>query len=285
MNTTHLLIRQECKYLLLAHNTYTTLYAQPTQLYTQVIIPAHLTPNTLWTYDTAILIHILLAGLLILTCQWHWAYSELDLFIATESGSLALDLVRIFGIHLTLASPLCFGYGLIHLAGDSTGLWTSDAYGLVGVIRPTKPMHSMLDLATPSFASIPANHLAAGYIGTVVGIWHISTRPLNSIHSLLGLGNLESVLASSIAAIPFVSFLVSASVWYSSITAPTELLGPSRYQWDNAYCSYEITSRLKQVKARVVVTLWDQVPDKLVLYDYMLGAIHLKEACSVTVQC
>jgi photosystem II CP47 chlorophyll apoprotein len=58
------------------------------------------------------------------------------------------------------------------------------------------------------------------------------------------MGNLEVVLASSISAVFFIGFLVSSSMWYASVTTPIELLGPSRYQWDNAYFALDIGSRL-----------------------------------------
>merc|ERR1719379_686357 len=32
--------------------------------------------NTFWTYESVILSHILLSGLLLLSCQWHWIYTE-----------------------------------------------------------------------------------------------------------------------------------------------------------------------------------------------------------------
>ena len=35
----------------------------------------------------------------------------------------------------------------------------------------------------------------------------------------------------------FVAFSIPvAGVWYSGVTSPLELLGPSRFQWNNAYC-------------------------------------------------
>ena len=82
------------------------------------------------------------------------------------------------------------------------------------------------------------------------------------------MGNLEVVLASSIAAVFFIRFIVSASMWYGSSTTPIELVGPSRYQWDNAYFALDIGSRINTA-ALGLKDAWDQVPDKLVLYDYI----------------
>ena len=58
-------------------------------------------------------------------------------------------------------------------------------------------------------------------------------------------------------------------MWYASVTTPIELLGPSRYQWDNAYFTLDIGSRLDSTNSIVSSSKWDQVPDKLVLYDYI----------------
>jgi photosystem II CP47 chlorophyll apoprotein len=73
--------------------------------------------NPYWTYETVGVAHILLSGLCILAAFWHWAYWDLDVFISSTPGKLLLDLNRIFGIHLCLASLLCFGFGLAHLSG------------------------------------------------------------------------------------------------------------------------------------------------------------------------
>ena len=83
------------------------------------------------------------------------------------------------------------------------------------------------------------------------------------------MGNLEVVLASSISAVFFIGLIVSSSMWYISVTTPIELLGPSRYQWDNAYFALDIGSRLDGASSIVSGSIWDQVPDKLVLYDYI----------------
>jgi photosystem II CP47 chlorophyll apoprotein len=85
--------------------------------------------NPYWTYETVSIAHILLSGFSILAAFWHWAYWDLDLFLT--SGKLVLDLNRIFGIHLCLASLLSFGFGLAHLSGlGGPGIWTSDSFGL-----------------------------------------------------------------------------------------------------------------------------------------------------------
>nr|GLL25335.1 PSII 47 kDa protein, chloroplast [Ipomoea trifida] len=48
------------------------------------------------------------------------------------------------------------------------------------------------------------------------------------------MGNIETVLSSSIAAVFFAAFVVAGTMWYGSATTPIELFGPTRYQWDQA---------------------------------------------------
>lgn len=225
-----------------------------------------------WTYEAAIVSHIILSGLLTLASQWHWAYSELDLFISTTSGNLVLDLNRILGIHLSLSALLCFGYGIAHLSGASgPGIWTSDAYGLLGSVRGVKPSYALTGLIFSSYGTITANHIISGVLGLLAGIWHTSSRPQPALYSLVAMGNLEGVLSSSIGAVLFCAGIVSTSMWYGSATTPIELLGPTRYQWDNAYFALDIGSRINSQNSVALTSSWDQIPDKLVLYDYIGG--------------
>ena len=127
-----------------------------------------------------------------------------------------------------------------------------------------------------------------GLLGAVVGLWHMSSRPGKAIYKLLNMGNLEEVLASSIAAVLFIAFLISGAMWYGCLSAATELYGPSRYQWDKGYFCVDIERRVKSPGSTayqgayqggstasagagsiLFTTAWEQVPDKLVLYDYI----------------
>jgi photosystem II CP47 chlorophyll apoprotein len=83
------------------------------------------------------------------------------------------------------------------------------------------------------------------------------------------MGNIEGVLASSLAALLFTGGLVQAGVWYGGVTSPIELFGPSRYHWDNAYFSLDIERRVKSIDSVFLNKAWEQVPDKLMLYDYI----------------
>lgn len=228
-----------------------------------------LTTNPYWTYETVSVAHILLSGFSILAAFWHWAYWDLDVFLSSSTSSLLLDLNRIFGIHLTLASLLCFGFGLAHLTGFfGPGLWTSDSFGLLGSVRFVKPVYSIA-LGPFSYGVISSNHISAGFFGLTIGLWHISSRPGPLLYNLLGMANLESVLSTSIAAVFWITFIVEALMWYGSVSTAIELFGPSRYHWDNGYFSLDIERRVKSNDGVFLNKAFEQIPDKLVLYDYI----------------
>ena len=228
------------------------------------------TASTQWSYELVCTSQVILSGLLILSALWHWSYSELRVFISSLSGLLVIDLNRIFGIHLILASLLCFGFGVAHLSGTyGPGMWTTDGYGLLGRVRCVRPVYSLIALIPSSYGVVTSNHILAGYTGIAISLWHIATRPAPTLYGLLGMGNIETVLASSIAAVFFIAYIVSGSMWYASVSTPIELLGPSRYNWDNCYFALELGMRVKAALPVFLTRSWDQVPDKLVLYDYI----------------
>ena len=70
-----------------------------------------------WSYEGVATAHIILSGLLFLASIWHWVYWDLDLFRDPRTNKPALDLPKIFGIHLVLSGILCFGFGGLHLTG------------------------------------------------------------------------------------------------------------------------------------------------------------------------
>ena len=89
-----------------------------------------------------------------------------------------MDLNQVFGIHLCLASLLCYGFGLAHLTGlYGPGMWTSDSFGIVGSIRTVKPIYSVISLSPFCYGVITSNHIVAGFFGTAIRLWHITTRP------------------------------------------------------------------------------------------------------------
>jgi photosystem II CP47 chlorophyll apoprotein len=58
-----------------------------------------MTPG-IWSFEGVALTHM---GLLFLAAIWHWVYWDLDLFQDPRTGEPALDLPKIFGIHLLLS--------------------------------------------------------------------------------------------------------------------------------------------------------------------------------------
>jgi photosystem II CP47 chlorophyll apoprotein len=164
-----------------------------------------------WTFELVALSHIVLSGLLILGALWHWSYWDLDLFISKTSGLLLIDLPKVFGIHLLLASILCFGFGYFHLSGlYGPGIWSSDSYGLVGSIRSIKPIYSLISISSSRYGVISSHHIISGLLGILVSLFHISSRPQALLFQLVSMQSLESVLSSSIIAVSLASLINSS---------------------------------------------------------------------------
>ena len=183
---------------------------------------------------------------------------------------MVLDLNQIYGIHLGIAAILSFGFGLAHLSGLlGPGMWTGDVFGLVGSIRLVKPIYSVMDLGPFSYGVIISNHIVGGFFGIWIAFFHMSSRPGALLYKVSTMGNLEEVLCTSIAALFWTAFLNEALMWYASVSANLELFGPSRYHWDNAYFSLDIEGRVSSVNSMHLNKAWEEVPEKLVLYDYI----------------
>ena len=223
-----------------------------------------------WTYETVFLAHLSLSGSLIVSSLWHWAYWDIEVFVGYGTTNLVLDLNQLFGIHLSLASILCNGFGFAHISGYlGPGLWTSDSLGIVGSIRFIKPFYSFLGLDPFCYGVISSNHIVAGFMGTYISLWHISSRPGPLVYKLLSMGNVEEVLCSSIASVFFTTFINASLMWYGSVSSGVELYGPSRYHWDNGYFSLEVERRVTLNSSFFLRQAWEQVPEKLILYDYI----------------
>ena len=230
--------------------------------------------NLYWTYETINLAHITLAGPLNLAACWHWAYWDLNVFVSSITGQLVLDLNQIIGIHVNLASLVCLGFGLAHLTGFiGPGMWTSDSFGLVGSIRFVKPIYSLVSLTPYCYGVIPAHHIVSGFFGILLGLWHISTRPGPLLYKLLVMSNVEDTLSSSIVSIFFVAAVISSNMWFGCVSYGLELVGASRYHWDNGYFTNDIERRvniIRMITSRQRLNkAFSLVPDKLVLYDYI----------------
>nr|QIZ74270.1 CP47 chlorophyll apoprotein of photosystem II [Uronema sp. FACHB-2429] len=225
-----------------------------------------------WTYETVAASHIGLSGLLFLASIWHWVYWDLDLFRDPREGKPALDLPKIFGIHLFLAGLLCFSFGAFHVTGlYGPGVWVSDPYGLTGSVQPVAPSWGADGFDPYNPGGIAAHHIAAGILGILAGLFHLCVRPSLRLYLGLSMGSIESVLSSSIAAVFWAAFVVAGTMWYGSAATPVELFGPTRYQWDQGFFQQEISKRVQSSIANgaSVSDAWAQIPEKLAFYDYI----------------
>ncbi|MEM8676870.1 MAG: photosystem II chlorophyll-binding protein CP47 [Cyanobacteria bacterium P01_G01_bin.67] len=225
-----------------------------------------------WSFEGVAIAHIVLSGLLFLAAVWHWVYWDLELFIDPRTGQPALDLPKMFGIHLFLSGLLCFGFGAFHLTGLwGPGMWVSDAFGVTGHVQGVAPEWGPAGFNPFNPGGVVAHHIAAGVVGIIAGLFHLSVRPPERLYKALRMGNIETVLSSSIAAVFFAAFVVTGTMWYGNATTPIELFGPTRYQWDQEYFHQEIQRRVETAMDDGLTRseAWSTIPEKLAFYDYV----------------
>ena len=225
-----------------------------------------------WSFEGVAIAHIVLSGLLFLAAVWHWVYWDLELFVDPRTGQTALDLPKMFGIHLFLSGLLCFGFGAFHLTGVwGPGMWVSDAFGVTGHVQPVAPEWGPAGFNPFNPGGVVAHHIAAGVVGIIAGLFHLSVRPPERLYKALRMGNIETVLSSSIAAVFFAAFVVTGTMWYGNATTPIELFGPTRYQWDQGYFKQEIQRRVETAMDDGMTRseAWSTIPEKLAFYDYV----------------
>ncbi|NJM57081.1 MAG: photosystem II chlorophyll-binding protein CP47 [Synechococcales cyanobacterium RU_4_20] len=225
-----------------------------------------------WSFEGVAAAHIVLSGLLFLAAIWHWVYWDLELFTDPRTGESALDLPKMFGIHLLLSGLLCFGFGAFHLSGLwGPGMWVSDPYGITGHVQAVAPAWGQRVATRLTPAAIVAHHIAAGIVGIIAGLFHLTVRPPERLYRALRMGNIETVLSSSIAAVFFAAFIVAGTMWYGNAATPIELFGPTRYQWDQGYFQQEMVRRVNQDVAAgsTVEAAWNKIPERLAFYDYV----------------
>jgi len=225
-----------------------------------------------WSFEGVAAAHIVLSGLLFLAACWHWVYWDLDLFRDPRTGEPALDLPKMFGIHLFLSGLLCFGFGAFHLTGLwGPGMWISDPYGVTGHVQGVAPEWGPDGFNPFNPGGIVAHHIAAGIVGIIAGLFHLTVRPPQRLYKALRMGNIETVLSSSIAAVFFAAFVVAGTMWYGNAATPIELFGPTRYQWDSSYFQEEIQRRAQSSIAMGISAeeAYAQIPEKLAFYDYV----------------
>jgi photosystem II CP47 chlorophyll apoprotein len=225
-----------------------------------------------WSFEGVATAHIILSGLLMLASIWHWVYWDLELFRDPRTGEPALDLPKMFGIHLFLSGLLCFGFGAFHLTGlFGPGMWVSDPFGITGHVAPVAPEWGPAGFNPFNPGGVVAHHIAAGTVGIIAGLFHLTVRPPERLYKALRMGNIETVLSSSIAAVFFAAFIVAGTMWYGNATTPIELFGPTRYQWDSGYFQQEIQRRVQTSieDGKTEAEAWQAIPDKLAFYDYV----------------
>jgi photosystem II CP47 chlorophyll apoprotein len=225
-----------------------------------------------WSYEGVAAAHIVLSGLLFLAAIWHWVYWDLQLFRDPRTGDPALDLPKIFGIHLFLSGLLCFGFGAFHITGlFGPGIWISDPYGISGGVSPVAPSWGAEGFDPYNYGGIASHHIAAGIFGIIAGLFHLTVRPPQRLYKVLRMGNIETVLSSSIAAVFWAAFVVAGTMWYGSAATPIELFGPTRYQWDQNYFQQEIQRRVQKGLSSGLSAseAWNSIPEKLAFYDYI----------------
>ncbi|MBA0738295.1 hypothetical protein Gogos_011677 [Gossypium gossypioides] len=90
---------------------------------------------------------------------------------------------------------------------------------------------------------IAFHHITAETLGILAGLFHLSVRPPQRLYKGLRMGNIETVLSSSIVVVFFAAFVVAETMWYGSATTSIELFGPSCYQWHQGCFQQEIYRR------------------------------------------
>nr|YP_003795264.2 photosystem II 47 kDa protein [Chromera velia]ADJ66506.2 photosystem II 47 kDa protein [Chromera velia] len=228
-----------------------------------------------WTFESVALAHFGLSGMLILASMWHWYYWNLDLFENDNvffQNVTTLDYLLLFSIHLTLASALCFGFGALHLTGTwGPGVWMNDRFGLNPHLVYVQPEWGGEGFNPFNLSGVPAHHIAAGTLGLLGGYFHLRVRPGLYLFLWAHMGNIETILASGIAALLFAALLTTASMWYGTVLTPITLFGPTRYQWDSGFFQTQVDELVTDNLAKYgsLAKAYQQLPDRLLFYDYI----------------
>lgn len=144
-------------------------------------------------------------------------------------------------------------------------------YGITGSIQSVVPSWGAEGFDPYNAGGIASHHIAAGILGIIAGLFHLTVRPPQRLYKVLRMGNIETVLSSSIAAVFWSAFVVSGTMWYGSAATPIELFGPTRYQWDKGYFQEEIQKRVEASlnSGSTLSEAWSKIPEKLAFYDYI----------------
>nr|YP_009561358.1 photosystem II CP47 chlorophyll apoprotein [Selaginella vardei]QAR48778.1 photosystem II CP47 chlorophyll apoprotein [Selaginella vardei] len=224
------------------------------------------------SYEGVATAHIVSPGSLFLAAIWHWVYWDLETFSDERTGTFALDLPKISGVHPSPPGVLRFGSGAFHVTGlPGPGIWVSDPYGLTGRVEPVAPAWGANGFDPSVPGGIASHHIAAGILGILAGSSHPSVRPPQRLYKLPRMGNVETVPSSSIAAVSFAASIVAGTMWYGSATTPVEPSGPTRYQWDQGFPQQEIDRRVRPSPASNpgLSEAWSRIPEKSASHDYI----------------
>ncbi|KAL5644773.1 hypothetical protein ACJX0J_002825 [Zea mays] len=202
----------------------------------------------IWSYEGVAGAHIVFSGLCFLAAIWHWS-------ILGPRNILSLEFIYFLQGWLVLA------LGAFHVTGlYGPGIWVSDPYGLTGKVQAVNPAWGAEGFDPFVPGGIASHHIAAGTLGILAGLFHLSVRPPQRLYKGLRMGNIETVLSS-----------IAGTMWYGSATTPIELFGPTRYQWDQGYFQQEIYRRVSDGLAEnlSLSEAWSKIPEKLAFYDYI----------------
>ncbi|KAI3864707.1 hypothetical protein MKW92_007874 [Papaver armeniacum] len=153
----------------------------------------------IWSYEGVAGAHIMFSGLCFLEAIWHWVYWDLEIFCDEQVA--------------------CFGFGAFHVTGlYGPGIWVSDPYGLTRKVQSINPSWGVEGFDPFVLGGIASHHIAVGTLGILAGLFHLSVRPPQRLYKGLRMGNIETVLASSIVVVFFCSFLCCWNyvVWFNN---------------------------------------------------------------------
>jgi photosystem II CP47 chlorophyll apoprotein len=151
-------------------------------------------------------------------------------------------------------------------------MWVSDPYGLTGHVQPVAPEWGAAGFNPFNPGGIVAHHIAAGIVGIIAGLFHLTVRPPQRLYKALRMGNIETVLSSSIAAVFFAAFVVAGTMWYGSAATPIELFGPTAISGIVATSSKRFSVGFRRkwpAGASLEASLMPLIPEKLAFYDYV----------------
>ena len=85
-----------------------------------------------------------------------------------------------------LSSLLCFGFGAFHVTGVfGPGIWVSDAYGVTGRVQAVAPAWGPEGFNPFNPGGIASHHIAAGILGLLAGVFHLTIRPPQRLYRAL----------------------------------------------------------------------------------------------------